>query len=195
MGKNCIIVSGIFGIFFPKNILIFSTLNQKRRSSVLLKCHLSLFTSDKASILTLPLQSPDSPQSIRLRRRWPALASWAVRLADSRRAGGGFDPHWFEPVSDTALQGEHDWRQAGLLAAEGRPRCPLHGTFTTAEKEGGLREWLNLCKEADKAREEKERNPSHYLNGKYSQLGGLWPTDLSNLLSLAKRADWKKADR
>ncbi len=138
--------------FFPQNILIFNTPDQKKRSSVLLKCHLSLFTSDKAQILTLPLQSLDSPQSIRLRRRWPALASWAVRLADSRRAGGVFDPHWFEPVSDTALQGEHDWHQAGLLAAEGRPLCPLHGTFTTAEKEGGLRERLNLCKEADKVR-------------------------------------------
>ncbi len=155
VGKNCTTVSGIFGIsfsFFPQNILIFNTPDQKKRSPVLLKCHLSLFTSDKAPILTLPLQSLDSPQSIRLRRRWPALASWAVRLADSRRAGGGFDPHWFEPVSDTALQGEHDWHQAGLLAAEGRPLCPLHGTFTTAEKEGGLRERLNLCKEADKVR-------------------------------------------
>ncbi len=101
----------------------------------------------------LPFQSLDSlSQSIRLWRRWPALASWAVRLADSRRSGGGFDLHWFEPVSDTALQGEHDWHQAGLLAAEGRPLCPLHGTFTTAEKEGGLRERLNLCKEADKMR-------------------------------------------
>lgn len=65
----------------------------------------------------------------------PALASWAVRLSDSIRAGGGFDPYWFEPVSDTALWGEHDWRQAGRLAAEGRPLCPLHGTFTTAERE------------------------------------------------------------
>lgn len=163
-----------------------------------MKCHLSLFTCAKESILTVYSQSGSGAGG------HPALASWAVRLSDGVRAGGGFDPYWFELVSDTALRGEHDWRQAGRLAAEGRPLCPLHGTFTTAEREGSdgaLIERLNLNEEAGRAtdrkreRKKKKGNPSHYLNGDYSQLGGLWPTDLSSILSHSTEQMTQQAQR